>query len=106
MDSKSFSTRDKVPSKVRLCYYKLAFDCSNNEAEYEALIDGLKILRKLKANNIAFYGDSELVIKKVKGEFQAKHPRMRAYRNAVLDILKFFSDYTLTCVPRLQKWCC
>ena len=28
---------------------------------------------------------------------------MRAYRNAVLDILKLFSDYTLTCVPRLQN---
>jgi len=28
---------------------------------------------------------------------------MRAYRNAVLDILKVFSDYTLTCVPRVQN---
>jgi len=43
------------------------------------------------------------VIKQVKGEFQAKHPRMRAYRNAVLDILKLFSDYTLMCVPHIQN---
>jgi len=98
-----FSVRNKVPSKVRVCSYKLAFDCSNNEAEYEALIAGLKILRKLKAKKIAVYGDSELVIKQVKGEFQAKHPRMRAYRNAVLDILKLFSEHTLTCVPRIQN---
>ena len=98
-----FSAQDKVPSKVRVCSYKLAFDCSNNEAEYEALIAGLKILRKLKAKKIVVYGDSELVIKQVKGEFQAKHPRMRAYRNAVLDILKLFSDHTLTCVPRIQN---
>ena len=28
---------------------------------------------------------------------------MRAYRNAVLDILKLFSDYTLTCIPRIQN---
>ena len=28
---------------------------------------------------------------------------MRAYRNAVLDILKLFSKYTLTCVPRIQN---
>eukprot|EP00253_Pinus_taeda_P019447 PITA_19447 len=39
-----FSAQDKVPSKVRVCSYKLAFDCSNNEEEYEALIPGLKIL--------------------------------------------------------------
>ena len=45
--------------------------------EYEALIAGLKILRKLKAKKIAVYGDSELAIKQVKGEFQAKHPQQK-----------------------------
>ena len=98
-----FSTPNKVPSNVQVCSYKLAFACSNNEAEYEALIAGLKILRKLNAKRIFVHGDSELVIKELKGEYQAKHPRMRAYRNAVLDILKLFSDYTLMCVPRIQN---
>jgi len=28
---------------------------------------------------------------------------MRAYRNAVLDILRLFPDFTLTCVPRAQN---
>jgi len=98
-----FSSSDKVPSNVQVCSYKLAFDCSNNEAEYEALIAGLKILRKLNAKRIAVYGDSKLVIKQDKGKYQTKHPRMRAYQNVVLDILKVFSDYTLTCVPRIQN---
>lgn len=80
----------KVPSNVRVCSYKLAFDCSNNEAEYGALIKGLKILKKLDVNRIYVYGDLELVIKQVKGQYQTKHPWMRAYRNAVLDILKMF----------------
>ena len=70
----NFSAPNKVPSNVRVCSYKLAFDCSNNEAEYEALIAGLKILRNLNAKRIAVYGDSKLVIKQVKGEYQAKHP--------------------------------
>ena len=38
-----------IPSNVRECSYKLAFDCSNNESEYESLITGLKILKKLGA---------------------------------------------------------
>ena len=59
----------KVPKNVRLCSYKLAFDCSNNEAKYEALIIGLKILKNLSARRILVYGDSELVIKQVKGEY-------------------------------------
>ena len=49
---------EKVPSNVIVCAYKMAFDCSNNEAEYEALIAGLKILKKLKAKRIYVYGDS------------------------------------------------
>jgi len=78
-----------------VCSYKLAFDCSNNEAEYEALITDPNILKKLGAKMISVYGDLELVIKKVKGEYQAKHLRMRAYRKSVLDILKMFPEYTL-----------
>ena len=71
--------------------------------EYEALIARLKILKQLKAKRISIYGDLKLIIKQVKGEYKAKHPRMRAYRNAVLDILRMFLDYTLTCVPRAQN---
>jgi len=96
-------TPNNVPSNVRVYSYKLAFGCSNNEAEYEALIAGLKVLRKLNAKRILVYGDSELVIKQVKGEYQAKHPQMWAYHNAVLDILKVFPDYTITCVSRAQN---
>ena len=85
---------DGIPSNVGKFSYKIAFDCSNNEAEYEALITGLKILKKLGAKIIYVYGDSELVIKQVKVEYQAKNLRMRAYKNSVLDILKMFPEYT------------
>lgn len=65
---------NKVLNNVRVCSYKLVFYYSNNEVEYEALIAGLEILKKLNAKIISIYGDSELVIKQVKGEYQAKHP--------------------------------
>ena len=94
---------NKFPSNVRICSYKLAFHCSNNEAEYKALIAGLKILKKLNAKRILVYGDLELIIKQVKGEYQAKHPWMRVYRNVVLDILRMFPDYALTAIPRAQN---
>ena len=67
--------------------YKLYFDCTNNVAEYEALILGLKMIREIKIKKVSIYGDSELVINQVKGIYQAKHPRMRAYKNVVLDLL-------------------
>jgi len=55
------------------------------------------------AKRIFVCGDSKLVIKQVKREYQVKHPRMRAYRNAILDILKTLPEYTLTAVSRSKN---
>jgi ribonuclease HI len=70
--------------------YKLHFQCTNNIAGYKALLLSLKLLKKDGAKNIMVRGDSELVIKQIKGEYLAKHPRLRAYMNVVLDFLKCF----------------
>lgn len=77
--------------KQKLFSYKFYFECKSNVAEYEALILGRKILKELQAKRVHIYGDSELVVKKVIGTYQAKHPRMRAYRNMVLDFLESFT---------------
>jgi ribonuclease HI len=83
--------------------YKLNFQCTNNVAEYEALMLGLKLLKKVGAKQIMVRGDSELIIKQIKGEYAAKHPRLRAYRNVVLDALKCFNEVDLQVMPRGQN---
>ena len=83
--------------------FRLEFQCTNNIAEYEALLIGLHMLRDLGANRITAQGDSELVIKQIKGEYLAKNPRLREYRNAALDILKTFEKYELIYIPRIQN---
>jgi hypothetical protein len=72
-------------------------------AEYEALVLGLKTLKEMGARRIVVHGDSELIINQVKGIYQAKHPRLRAYRNIVLDLLEEFSEYSLSMIPRGQN---
>ncbi|XP_050217645.1 uncharacterized protein LOC126668497 [Mercurialis annua] len=52
--------------------FKLQFECTNNQAEYEALIFGLEILAELGAKEINVRGDSLLVIKQVIGEFKCE----------------------------------
>ena len=69
-------------------------------AEYESLVMGLKVLKDLKANKIYIYGDSELIINKVKGIYYAKNPRLRSYRNIVLDLLESLKEYHLSVIPR------
>ena len=83
--------------------YRLNFQCSNNIAEYEALLLGLHLLKKLGAKRIKFHGDSELIIRQVNGEYSAKHPILRAYRNDVMDLLKTFDEFQLVFVPRNQN---
>jgi ribonuclease HI len=85
---------------TKLCSYKLTFDCTNNMAEYEALILGLEVLKELGMQKIAVSGDSGLVINQVKGVYQNKHPRLRAYKKLALDILEGFLEYDLSTIPR------
>ena len=83
--------------------YKLNFQCANNIAEYEALLLGLQLLKKLGAKRIYVHGDSKLVIRQINVEYSAKYPRLRACRNDSLDLLKAFTKYDLTFVPRNQN---
>ena len=59
--------------------YKLIFNCTNNEAEYEAMILAILSLKKLQVRMVVLHGDSELVIKKMTSEYKARNPRMRSY---------------------------
>ena len=80
--------------------YKFYFSCTNNVAEYEALILGLQILKKLQARRVYICEDFELVLKHVIGTYQAKHPKMRYYRNPVLNMLEGFKEYQIFVIPR------
>jgi ribonuclease HI len=85
---------------IKMCSYKLTFEFTNNMAEYEALILGLQVLNELGAQKIEVCRDSELIINQIKGVYQTKHPRLRAYKNLALDLLKGFSKYDLFAIPR------
>ena len=84
--------------------YKLTFECTNNVAEYEALLLGLHALKYLGAQRIKVLGDAELVINQVNDSYQTRHPRMRAYRNEVWDMIgTFFMEHTIQVVSRHEN---
>ena len=55
------------------------------------------------ARNIFVLGYSKLIIRLIKGNYSAKNPRLREYRNVSLDLLKTFEKYELTFIPRAQN---
>ena len=44
----------------------------NNEAEYEALLERMAMVRRMDGKSIKLFSDSRLVVGQVKGEFEAK----------------------------------
>src|SRR5213080_1086276 len=51
--------------------------CTNNVAEYRALITVMEEAKKLGARKIIIRGDSELIIRQMLGQYRVKHPDMK-----------------------------
>jgi hypothetical protein len=54
--------------------YKLEFEATNNVAEYEALVLGLRAAKEMGIEGVAVFGDAELIIQQVRNDYRAKHP--------------------------------
>ena len=55
---------------------RLGFPASNNEAEYEAILSGLDLALALSVSRLRVYSDSQLVVRHVQKEYEAKDTRM------------------------------
>ena len=51
---------------------RLNFSATNNEAEYEALLMGTAMVRRMGGKSVKVFSDSRLVVGQVKGEFEEK----------------------------------
>ena len=61
-----------IPEGIRLEHsFRLGFRASNNEAEYEALIVGLRTVLGMGVWDVEIYSDSRLVVNQVQGSFEA-----------------------------------
>jgi hypothetical protein len=69
----------------------LEFKATNNMAEYEALIFGLSAALSLGIHQLLVKGDSQLIIKQVRGECSYNEPRLVAY---LLHMRKLEKDFT------------
>ena len=55
---------------------RLGFSATNNEAEYEALLQGMEMVQKIRGKAVEVFSDSRLVVGQVKGELEARDVRM------------------------------
>uniref|UniRef100_A0A2N9GSW4 Uncharacterized protein n=1 Tax=Fagus sylvatica TaxID=28930 RepID=A0A2N9GSW4_FAGSY len=69
---------------------RLGFLASNNEAEYEALLIGLRSAIRLGADHLQVFCDSQLVVNHISGEYLARDEWMLPYLSIVKSLLSKF----------------
>ena len=69
-------------------------------AEYEALLLGFKLVKKLGATRVSVLVDSNLIIQQIKGKFLTNDPRLREYRGTAIEILNIFLETQLAKILR------
>jgi ribonuclease HI len=74
---------------------RLEYFCTNNQAEYEAILLGLQILSSMGVKSVEAFGDSLLVVQQIAGVFQCFNGSLNAYLDKCLKLL--LSSMILLC---------
>ncbi len=82
---------------------RLQFDTTNNVAEYEAILLGLRKAKALGIRRLLIQTDSKLVAGHVDKSFEAKEEGMKRYLEAVRSMEKCFTGITVEHLPRGQN---
>ena len=77
------------PKRIRIEYaVRMGYHATNNAAEYEALVIGLRLANEVKAKNLKILCDSQLVVNQLKGDFVTKDTNMSKYLEKACELLQ------------------
>lgn len=76
---------------------------TNNVAEYQALLHGLRYALEHGARRVLVFSDSELVVRQIAGAYRVKHPAMIPLHREALALMRRFEEVKVTHVRREQN---
>ena len=79
---------------------RLDFPGTNNEVEYDALLEGMAMVQRMGGKFIKLFSDSRLIVGQVRGEFETKDERMQGYLSQVKSMQSKFDSFDLLHVPK------
>jgi ribonuclease HI len=77
--------------------------CTNNIAEYKALILGLEAAVERRPKKLHIFLDSELLVKQVDGSYRVKHKNLKPLMVKVRDLLSSLESYTIQHIDRSEN---
>jgi ribonuclease HI len=90
-----------APSKVRTCYAtRLDFSCTNNIAEYEALLLGLRKLKAMGIRRAILKTDSQVISGHIDKSCKARDPKLEKYLDTVRRLEASFEGFFVKNIPR------
>ncbi|RVW62186.1 Gypsy retrotransposon integrase-like protein 1 [Vitis vinifera] len=93
---------DHVPRSVRLAFSD-RHPATNNIVEYEACILGLETALELGIRQMEVFGDSNLVLRQIQGEWKTRDAKLRPYHAYLELLVTRFEDLRYTHLPRAQN---
>ncbi|XP_047340119.1 uncharacterized protein LOC124943688 [Impatiens glandulifera] len=82
---------------------KLSYSVTNNEAEYEACIVGIKLANEKRISRLKVIGDSNLVISQANGDWQVKGGNLKPYHSFLMRLIAKFESIVFIHAPRSQN---
>ena len=93
---------DHIPRSVRLAFSD-RHPATNNIVEYEACILGLETALELGIRQMEVYGDSNLVLRQIQGEWKTRDAKLRPYHAYLELLVARFDDLRYTHLPRAHN---
>jgi ribonuclease HI len=82
---------------------KLPGETTVPEAEYQGLIHALKALKNRPKSDLDIYGDSQLIVRQVTGEWECKKPELRVLRSRARNLLGESRSWKITWLARKEN---
>jgi ribonuclease HI len=73
---------------------------TNNVAEYQALLHGLRFALERGASSVEVFSDSELLVRQIEGRYRVKHPGLQPLHREAQGLLARFAKARVAHVPR------
>ncbi|MFA0769209.1 MAG: hypothetical protein OXFUSZZB_002537, partial [Candidatus Fervidibacter sp.] len=76
---------------------------TNNEAEYQAVLEGLRLARELGASEVIVFSDSELVVRQLQGAYQVRSEGLKGLWREAKALMRQFRRCEIRHIPREQN---